>query len=1058
MTKAALTVTPTAGQSKLYGAGDPTFLYGVSGLVNSDTAATAITAGALGRAAGETVAGGSYSYSLGSLASGNYSVSLGGANTFAITKAALTVTPTAGQSKLDGAGDPTFLYGVSGLVNSDTAATAITGGALARIAGENVSGDPYRYSLGSLTSGNYSLSLEGSDTFDITPVTIAGSFTAADKSLDGSTAATVTGRFLTGVLGLDVVSFTGGTATFDTAAAGNNKVVTLTGATLTGTDSGNYTLSPATSWTTTAAITTVAINFPERSSGTVATVDTGSLPFAGTYSFQVVGGADSSFFSVNSSGQLILNSPLNFEVPTDADANGIYQVNVQVTSTTDLVGTNLSFVIIITDVNDPMRITSPLTKTGAPPRVWTEDSGAGAFDPRILLGDEDAVQTPVDNGRIWMWIGGGASGDRLNVSSDTNAAVYRVRLEGVDRLDQVWVRDGVGVAGNLVLLGTTVKDASFESNTVDLRLTAEATLPLVQKFLRNVTFDNPTGGPDYNRRVSINLKIYDSEGGRNDVYLSPLEIVAQPDAPVITSAQASPTLYTENASAIPVDGTLWLTDPDRPASWAGYVVTATLDNPQPGDLLSVAGAVDKAVAGSDGTISDGNGNQIGSYEVLAGGTQVKLTMTGGGAARLLRLINFRSTSENPNDTTTREIKIVVDDGVLTASQSAFVNVKRVNDAPVIALGGGTQTFNEDAAAVNVLTGSATVSDVDDANFNGGRLTVAIVNTANALATLGIRNVGTSPGANQIGLDGANLLWGSDVIGTVSIRPESLAVTFTSNLATAEVVAAVASNVTLFTSRQAAPAAPFQLRFTVSDGELSSPAVDTLVAFAASNDAVQLTGPTAAVSYTEGIGAVRLGVSMTMADPDLPAAGSLGGRLVTVSLANATLQDSLGILNQGTAAGQINVSGNDLFAGNIAIGTILSNSQVGNNLVLQIQLQAGCTQTFLTSLLRYVVLVNTNPNPSTVSRTVTWTVDDDPSFGSSSFDTRVAIVAVNSAPSVITSTEAQLPWAQYSENGAVVIVDSGFSISDVDLNSVNSSFNGGTLRVRVSQGTSSDRLQ
>jgi len=41
---------------------------------------------------------------------------------------------------------------------------------------------------------------------------------------------------------------------------------------------------------------------------------------------------------------------------------------------------------------------------------------------------------------------------------------------------------------------------------------------------------------------------------------------------------------------------------------------------------------------------------------------------------------------------------------------------------------------------------------------------------------------------------------------------------------------------------------------------------------------------------------------------------------------------------------------------------------------------------------------------------------------------------------------------------VVIVDSGFSISDVDLNSVNSSFNGGTLRVRVSQGTSSDRLQ
>ncbi|MFN7766879.1 MAG: YDG domain-containing protein, partial [Planctomycetaceae bacterium] len=233
------------------------------------------------------------------------------ANAFSVTKAALTVTPTADQSKVYGDSDLTFTYGVSGLVNSDTAATAITGGALSRAAGETVAGGPYSYTLGTLASGNYTLSLGGTNTFDITPLTITGAFTAADKTFDGSTAATITARFLTGVLGLDIVSFTGGTATFDTAAVGTSKTVTLTGATLTGTDAGNYTLGAATCWTTTAAITAVAVDFPERSAGTVATVGTDSLPFAGPYSFQINGGADASFFTVSGTGQLGLNSPLD---------------------------------------------------------------------------------------------------------------------------------------------------------------------------------------------------------------------------------------------------------------------------------------------------------------------------------------------------------------------------------------------------------------------------------------------------------------------------------------------------------------------------------------------------------------------------------------------------------------------------------------------------------------------------------------------------------------------------------------------------------------------------
>ena len=75
----AVTVTPDAGQFKVFGDADPTFTYTASpSLISPD-----VFTGALGRNAGETI--GFYNYTLGTLsAGGNYSISLGGSNTFEI--------------------------------------------------------------------------------------------------------------------------------------------------------------------------------------------------------------------------------------------------------------------------------------------------------------------------------------------------------------------------------------------------------------------------------------------------------------------------------------------------------------------------------------------------------------------------------------------------------------------------------------------------------------------------------------------------------------------------------------------------------------------------------------------------------------------------------------------------------------------------------------------------------------------------------------------------------------------------------------------------------------
>ncbi len=86
-----VTVTADAGQHKTYGAADPVLTYRVT---SSSLVGTDALAGALARAPGETVAGGPYAITLGTLASlnPNYAVTLAPGATFAITPAPTTTT------------------------------------------------------------------------------------------------------------------------------------------------------------------------------------------------------------------------------------------------------------------------------------------------------------------------------------------------------------------------------------------------------------------------------------------------------------------------------------------------------------------------------------------------------------------------------------------------------------------------------------------------------------------------------------------------------------------------------------------------------------------------------------------------------------------------------------------------------------------------------------------------------------------------------------------------------------------------------------------------------
>ena len=107
-------------------------------------------------------------------------------------------------------------------------------------------------------AADYNAAANVDQSFAVAAKALTPHITADDKVYDGTAAATITGRSLTGIVGTDDVTLTGGSATFADKHVGTGKVVTGTGFTLSGTAASNYVLSPA-SATTTATITAAGV-------------------------------------------------------------------------------------------------------------------------------------------------------------------------------------------------------------------------------------------------------------------------------------------------------------------------------------------------------------------------------------------------------------------------------------------------------------------------------------------------------------------------------------------------------------------------------------------------------------------------------------------------------------------------------------------------------------------------------------------------------------------------------------------------------------------------------
>jgi hypothetical protein len=341
-----------------------------------------------------------------------------------ITPAPLTIASASVSNKVyDGNNAATLAGTLSGVIGSEIVTLNLSGTFSQTTFGTGLTVTSTS-TISGVDAGNYSLTQPTGLLADITvkPLTITG-VTATNKVFDGNTDATLSGTAtLNGVVGTDDVSLTGTPiATFASSSVGTGIAVTVTGYSLTGSLSVNYTVSQP------SGLTADITNLPTPSINSVLTASA------------MYGVASTSYFITAT------NSPTSYNatnLPTGLSIN---------TSTGEISGTP-------TDVaGSPFSVTISATNnggTGMATLIYT-------IIPKVLTLSSPSVSNKVYDRTTVATITGTLTGI---IGTDV------VTFNGTGTFSQVGVGSGLVVTSTSILTGA---DASKYSLTQPLGLTGE---------------------------------------------------------------------------------------------------------------------------------------------------------------------------------------------------------------------------------------------------------------------------------------------------------------------------------------------------------------------------------------------------------------------------------------------------------------------------------------------------------------------------------------------------------------------------------------------------------
>ena len=533
---------------------------------------------------------------------------------------------------------------------------------------------------------------------------------------------------------------------------------------------------------------------------------------------------------------------------------------------------------------------------GAGTVVFTEDGGPVMVGPALTVGDVD----------------------------DTNLESATATITNLlDTGEEVLAADVTGTAIVAVYAAPT------------LTLTGTDSLANYQLVLRRVTYNNTAAFPNATAR-SVAFVANDGTLPSNTATAT-VTITTVNDAPVLTASGASPT-FTEDGPAVAVDPAVTAADAD--------------DTNLESATVSITNLID---TGAEVLAATTAGTAI-----LASYVAPTLTLTGTDTVanyqQVLRSVTYANTSQNPG-AAARSITLVASDGTASSNTvTKTLTVVPVNDAPVLAAGGGSPIFTEDGPPVVVDPGLL-ATDVDDTNLESA--TVTITNILDGPAG----GAGTNIIAGTVGSE----ILAATTTGTAIVAVYSAPTLTLTGSDTVANYRQVLRSVTYANTSQNPTTTPRNLTFRVSDGTSLSNLVGTVVGVTAVIDAPVLAG-TGTVTFTEDAGAVLVAPAITATDADS----------VNLTTASVTITNVLNL-------------GNEILTANV-MGTAISVSYVAPTLTLS----GSDTVAAYRQVLRTVAYNNIAQNPNPVTRSLN-IVANDGLVNSNTAVALVQVVPVNDPP-------------------------------------------------------------
>ncbi len=577
--------------------------------------------------------------------------------------------------------------------------------------------------------------------------------------------------------------------------------------------------------------------------------------------------------------------------------------------------------------------TAPVVSAWDGTASFVENAQPVVLDANALVSDGDSSDFAGGSVTVSV-VSHGEAADRLSVRHVGNSA------------GQIGV-SGNGISYGGVLIGT-MTGGSNGSTPLVVTLNSAANAQSVTALLRAVTFQNVSDSPSTQTR-QVQVTVADGGGGSSAAVTKAVSVTAVNDAPVILAFDGSVT-YTENAVPVLLDMNASVSDVDSPNFSGGTLTVSITRNAQTTDRIAVkslgTGPGQIAVAG---TYLRYGGVTFGRFTA---GTSLVVQLysqaTPAAVTALLRAVTFASVSQNPSIASRMVTVTLTDgDGGKSNSPTKSVNVRAVNDVPVITGFDGVVTYRENGVPV-LLDTNTVVTDPDGLNVGGGVLTVSVSGNAQSTDRLGVRDIGT--GAGQISVSGSTIKLGSVVCGTFSGGTTAfspITVTLSASATTASATSILRA-LTFSNISENPSALPRTIRVVFTDGAGGkSIAVTKTVNVVPVNDAPVINRWDTSVSTVGNANPILLDSNAAVMDVD--SSNFEGGKLTVWISANAHGFDRLGVRHVGNSAGQIGVSGSNIRFEGIVIGTFTGGT--GGSVPLVVNLKSSATKTAVNALMR-----------------------------------------------------------------------------------------------------------